>query len=1114
MKINSFDGLKYFLQTDSLVIKEIESKINGLGSPHINASIVKILKEEDKDVVAPEELRETQQFWMNEKGQIDVHDGQGMVANSNRIDNIEETLNLSFGYLESSKEILMAEINGLSDRINNFKEYLKGFSAEEKLPLLLRQFCQYTNLLLQENNKATIVECLREFPPISEFATEHTCIDGTAARMQEQIRKIIFPRHNKPFIDAYNLALKQGAESLLPLVRHAGNHIHIEPFLEYSLGFKTGALIKDQNYGIPRADIFPNEIWKISEQFPISLKSFLIEQYKNYNGAIALFSEHMDISALLEGVGWQSFCEQRRELGFGDGVVLMGENDDGDAIWNWDVIAEKLEELQLQDFHKFISNMAIEELVSITDNSQSSIDYGNISDASTDSVDYQEVGSLSPELLKIKAKDIAKDLLSADSKKQETSLRALWFLSYLNENGRSYTLFMEAIYELGERYYKQQKKSGNLEGLDQNDHFENAKIFLKSIQGKIPEGQRFRIDDIAGAQDKVARIDFNHFKIHARAIACQRRNDYLVSKTGYSLQNSMEINFKLMDIAISGGFENLAEKLLNDFSITNNPNNYLDINNGYGGDCFLHKAIKSGHTKLVSKFLDLGADINIKNFTTGRTAISYVAENGDLKMIDILKDANINLLDLSRKYPLHYAVENGRVDVVMKLIKRGANLNGFVVKFSDQVSADNQEKIKNIFQMGISIFESVKSNNIELFEKLTFSLEDDLLRSYLLSKDGSGKTVVYYAAENGNVEILKKLIEYGCDVNSSDAPLTAAAYNGHLEVVKYLVDKGADLSKTNSNKQNSLKLAIYRKKENIISFLLEKGAVVDSQDILKSIKNNNIDLFNKLISSMTGDLLKSDIHLMKDEYEKTVVYYAAENGNVEILKKLIEYGCDVNSSDAPLTAAVFEGHLGAVKYLVSNGAHLGQVNLFNQTLLHIAVTEEHTDMVKFLLENGADVNLKDNLNRTPMTISKGVKDIEILLKSTCDLFSAVANGDLEGVKMAIKGGALVTAKNPSGSTILELAMVAGNDGVIKTMEVEISEQDNKKRKHSSATEEQEAKHNKTTQDSNKRTRDSSSSSSSVQGSPPRSARMRANNDSPGNEGTSKLTNPPPLNRRR
>ena len=54
--------------------------------------------------------------------------------------------------------------------------------------------------------------------------------------------------------------------------------------------------------------------------------------------------------------------------------------------------------------------------------------------------------------------------------------------------------------------------------------------------------------------------------------------------------------------------------------------------------------------------------------------------------------------------------------------------------------------------------------------------------------------VLEIAAEKGNLEVVKFLVEEGVDVHTyDDCALCGAAEKGHLEVVKFLVAKGADV---------------------------------------------------------------------------------------------------------------------------------------------------------------------------------------------------------------------------------------------------------------------------------------------------------------------------------
>jgi len=59
-----------------------------------------------------------------------------------------------------------------------------------------------------------------------------------------------------------------------------------------------------------------------------------------------------------------------------------------------------------------------------------------------------------------------------------------------------------------------------------------------------------------------------------------------------------------------------------------------------------------------------------------------------------------------------------------------------------------------------------------------------------------GYTLLYHASESNRLDIVKYLVEFGADVNSTTCigatPLMVAASYGHINIVKYLLDSGAD----------------------------------------------------------------------------------------------------------------------------------------------------------------------------------------------------------------------------------------------------------------------------------------------------------------------------------
>ena len=92
-----------------------------------------------------------------------------------------------------------------------------------------------------------------------------------------------------------------------------------------------------------------------------------------------------------------------------------------------------------------------------------------------------------------------------------------------------------------------------------------------------------------------------------------------------------------------------------------------------------------------------------------------------------------------------------------------------------------------------------------------------------------------WAIQNGDTEIVKRLIEEGTNVNDSGdkgmddtgavkTPLIVACENGFTEIVSLLLDKGANVNMTDYWKRSALMFACQKGYIEIVSILLWKGA--------------------------------------------------------------------------------------------------------------------------------------------------------------------------------------------------------------------------------------------------------------------------------------------------
>lgn len=166
---------------------------------------------------------------------------------------------------------------------------------------------------------------------------------------------------------------------------------------------------------------------------------------------------------------------------------------------------------------------------------------------------------------------------------------------------------------------------------------------------------------------------------------------------------------------------------------------------------------------------------------------------------------------------------------------------------------------------------------------------------------------IMLAAQNGHVNVVKVLIDFGVDPNPQAGfnretplwygnPLTAAAENGHEEVVRLLADHGVDLEFTDIYRhpiisheeikvEQPICLATMNKHMPVVKFLLEKGC---NPHEYGSQGNTAVSH----AASLDLDILKMFIEARPDlklsEYDPNPLENAVERGNIAAAKFLLK----------------------------------------------------------------------------------------------------------------------------------------------------------------------------------------------------------------------------------
>jgi ankyrin repeat protein/spore coat protein CotH len=272
--------------------------------------------------------------------------------------------------------------------------------------------------------------------------------------------------------------------------------------------------------------------------------------------------------------------------------------------------------------------------------------------------------------------------------------------------------------------------------------------------------------------------------------------------------------------------------------------------------------------------------------------------------------------------------------------------------------------------------------------------DGDFMKGFLKSIEDT----LVGAVRTGDIEAIKQHIAEGADVNAlyfEMPPLTWSATMGQTEAAELLLQHGADINGRNRDRNTALHLAVFLGRAEIAKLLIKNGADVNA-------KNNDgatpIDLLGvpwemtQFLSKPLGIKLEQEqVEAGKAEIAKILrvsnpsegentfsveeIWDAASNGNLNMVKRAIANGIDVNMKDPKsggtmLAAAALMGHMEIVALLLEHGADVNARSKDGGTALHAAAFLGRVETVKLLLDKGADTTLRHKMGSTAIDGAK------------------------------------------------------------------------------------------------------------------------------------------------
>ncbi|XP_061551611.1 kinase D-interacting substrate of 220 kDa B isoform X2 [Phycodurus eques] len=336
--------------------------------------------------------------------------------------------------------------------------------------------------------------------------------------------------------------------------------------------------------------------------------------------------------------------------------------------------------------------------------------------------------------------------------------------------------------------------------------------------------------------------------------------------------------------------------------------------------------------------------------------------------------------------PLMVAAEQGNLEIVQELIKRGANVN------CDDVDC------------WTALMSASKEGHIQVVGEL---LDND---AYMEHRDMGGWTALMWAAYKGRTDVAQLLLRKGANPNITGQysvyPIIWAAGRGHAEIVHLLLQHGAKVNCSDKYGTTPLIWAARKGHYDSVMHLLANGADVDQEGansmtaLIVAVKGGYTEIVK--------ELLKRNPNVnMTDKDGNTALAIAAKEGHTEIVQDLLDAGTYVNipdrSGETMLIGAVRGGHVEIVRALLNKYADIDVRGQDGKTALYWAVEKGNATMVRDILQCNPDTESCTKEGETPLIKATKMRNIEI-------------------VELLLDKGAKVSAVEKKGDTPLHIAI--------------------------------------------------------------------------------------------
>lgn len=267
----------------------------------------------------------------------------------------------------------------------------------------------------------------------------------------------------------------------------------------------------------------------------------------------------------------------------------------------------------------------------------------------------------------------------------------------------------------------------------------------------------------------------------------------------------------------------------------------------------------------------------------------------------------------------------------------------------------------------------------------------------LIDYENSGHSLLHLAVRSGSLNMIRKLLDMGYDINSKDKYGNTPIYyafmdKNNLNTIKELVINGADLYEAyyDEKKDDVMGVAL-RTSQNreLVDYLKENGLQFSKKHLHELTNPRNKEYLLEHISSLEKNtqffgeksyfeqliyknvdndvieyMLDNSVDLQKDNEGYTALHAASLNTkiSVENLQRIIDSGIDINTVETnskmtPLMRVVFNGDIEKINLYLENKADISRIDALDRTVYDFLEqstrykSKEDKEKVRKLLDN-------------------------------------------------------------------------------------------------------------------------------------------------------------------